>query len=147
MRPARQFHPEIGIGLSTPDDAAVAGRVWNQGRHHFGGLHRHGPGVDQVHLIAATVRRQTRSPFVWLVLAEVDVADPAVALFVISGGMAKAGDLLLDRLRDGHERFALPKSANLPPEPRPRFVVGHFLANDTLMGAAGLVLREHGRVK
>jgi predicted NBD/HSP70 family sugar kinase len=67
-------------------------------------------------------------------------------LFIIAGKLATVGDAFVDRLKSSFERHTLP-----PPDgsghPRPRFVIGKFLANDdTVMGAVALVLHQHGRI-
>lgn len=67
-------------------------------------------------------------------------------LFIIAGKLATVGDAFVERLKSSFERHTLP-----PPDsgqhPRPRFVIGKFLANDdTVMGAVALVLHQHGRI-
>jgi predicted NBD/HSP70 family sugar kinase len=67
-------------------------------------------------------------------------------LFIIVGKLATVGDAFVERLKSSFERHTLP-----PPDsgqhPRPRFVIGKFLANDdTVMGAVALVLHQHGRI-
>ena len=67
-------------------------------------------------------------------------------LFIISGGLAKAGELLLAPLRASYEKHALIKRQDLDEAAFPRFVTGRFLDNDNCMGAVGLVLRHSGRL-
>lgn len=67
-------------------------------------------------------------------------------LFIISGGLAAAGELLLAPLRASYEKHTLIKSDDLEATPFPRFVTGKFLDNDNCMGALGLVLRHSGRL-
>jgi len=67
-------------------------------------------------------------------------------LFVISGGLAAAGDLLLEPLRASYDRHTLVKRGDAGDEAVPRFAIGRFLDNDNCMGAVGLVLRHHGRL-
>ncbi|MET3899754.1 putative NBD/HSP70 family sugar kinase [Devosia sp. UYZn731] len=67
-------------------------------------------------------------------------------LFIISGGLAKAGELLLAPLRASYEKHALIKRQDLDEAAYPRFVTGRFLDNDNCMGAVGLVLRHSGRL-
>lgn len=84
-----------------------------------------------------------------------DVAGRALAvigsvvnapLFVISGALATAGDLLLSPLRMSYEKHALIKRTDLAQGEFPSFVPGRFLSNDNCMGAVGLVLRHSGRL-
>jgi predicted NBD/HSP70 family sugar kinase len=67
-------------------------------------------------------------------------------LFVISGALAAAGDILLEPLRASYEKHTLVKRDDLDRAQAPRFTVGRFLDNDSCMGAVGLVLRQHGRL-
>jgi predicted NBD/HSP70 family sugar kinase len=67
-------------------------------------------------------------------------------LFVISGGLAAAGEILLEPLRASYEKHTLVKRDDLDGAQAPRFTVGRFLDNDSCMGAVGLVLRQHGRL-
>lgn len=67
-------------------------------------------------------------------------------LFIISGVLASAGDLLLAPLRDSYNKHALIKRADLGQGEFPNFVPGRFLHNDNCMGAVGLVLRHSGRL-
>jgi predicted NBD/HSP70 family sugar kinase len=67
-------------------------------------------------------------------------------LFIISGGLAKAGELLLAPLRASYEKHTLIKRGDLDEAAYPRFVTGRFLDNDNCMGAVGLVLRHSGRL-
>jgi predicted NBD/HSP70 family sugar kinase len=67
-------------------------------------------------------------------------------LFIISGGLAAAGELLLAPLRASYEKHALIKRGDVDEAAYPRFVAGRFLDNDNCMGAVGLVLRHSGRL-
>ncbi|OBZ95722.1 hypothetical protein ADU59_10180 [Pararhizobium polonicum] len=66
-------------------------------------------------------------------------------LFVISGGMAAAGEMLLAPMRSSYAKYTLVKPGDIE-GPVPQFVTGRFLDNDNCMGAVGLVLRHHGRL-
>jgi predicted NBD/HSP70 family sugar kinase len=68
-------------------------------------------------------------------------------LFVIGGRGALAGDLLLGPLIAAYERHTLIRREDVPEAMRPKFLVGRFTENDSLMGAVGLVLRHHGRLR
>lgn len=72
------------------------------------------------------------------------VLDPPVV--IVAGGLAKAGELFLDRFVKSYDRHASAKSATLPPERRQRFLLGRFLANDTVLGAVALVLHQQCRI-
>ena len=67
-------------------------------------------------------------------------------LVVVTGALAATGSLLIDPLKASYERHALFRTGRLPDAERTRFLSGRFLTNDTVMGAAALVLRQHGRV-
>ncbi len=67
-------------------------------------------------------------------------------LFVISGGLAAAGETLMAALKASYERYTLTKRHSTSEGFEPRFVTGRFLDNDNTMGAVGLVLRHHGRL-
>lgn len=66
-------------------------------------------------------------------------------LFVISGGLAAAGEILLAPIRSSYAKYTLVKPGELEGS-EPQFVTGRFLDNDNCMGAVGLVLRHHGRL-
>jgi predicted NBD/HSP70 family sugar kinase len=66
-------------------------------------------------------------------------------LFVISGGMAAAGAMLLAPIRSAYGRHTLVKPSD-GEATNPSFVTGRFLDNDNCLGAVGLVLRHHGRL-
>jgi predicted NBD/HSP70 family sugar kinase len=68
-------------------------------------------------------------------------------LFVIAGRGALAGGLLLQPLIAAYEKHTLIRREDVPEAMRPKFVVGRFTENDSLMGAVGLVLRHHGRLR
>lgn len=67
-------------------------------------------------------------------------------LFLITGGLALAGDLFLDPMRAGFERHTLCRPSLLPETERTRIQPGQFLSNDNVLGAAALVLRQVSRV-
>lgn len=67
-------------------------------------------------------------------------------LIVIGGRMALAGALLLDPLIQSYEKHTLIKRYDVVPEARTKIVPGKFTANDSCLGAVGLVLRHHGRL-
>ena len=58
---------------------------------------------------------------------------------VVGGDLAAAGDILLDALRDGLQRSAIPRAA------APRVVAGVLGERAEVLGAVALVLRESGR--
>jgi predicted NBD/HSP70 family sugar kinase len=66
-------------------------------------------------------------------------------LFVISGGLAAAGEILLAPMRSSYAKYTLVKPGDVEGS-APQFVTGRFLDNDNCMGAVGLVLRHHGRL-
>lgn len=63
-------------------------------------------------------------------------------LVLISGLLAQAGDLLMDPLTEAYERHIMIKPKELRPEHRTRVLRGSFLTDDSLRGAAGLVLHS-----
>lgn len=64
-------------------------------------------------------------------------------LFVLSDGLAKAREPFVTRLRESFLRHTV----HLDGEPNAtRFVVGRYLANDTVLGGVSLVLRQERRV-
>jgi predicted NBD/HSP70 family sugar kinase len=67
-------------------------------------------------------------------------------LFILTGGLARTGDLFMEPLRQSYERHTLCKSGMLPADRRPRFVLGKFLSNDTVLGAVALVLHQQSRI-
>ena len=67
-------------------------------------------------------------------------------LIIIGGTMALAGALLMDPLIEAYERHVMIKSKDLPEDLRPRITKGHFTVDDSLRGAAGLVLHSIGDV-
>jgi predicted NBD/HSP70 family sugar kinase len=67
-------------------------------------------------------------------------------LFLVSGTLARAGDMVLAPLIASFEKFSLLKPQELAPQSRTRIVLGKLLANDVVLGAVGLVLRHHGRM-
>ncbi len=66
-------------------------------------------------------------------------------LYVITGEMALAGDRFLNRLRASHDRHSLHHAA-LAAGGGPRFTLGRFVGNDTVLGAVALVLRQQSRI-
>ena len=75
---AGQLDAEGGIGLAAAHHGAVARRMRDRRGDLLCRRDRHLPGVDEVDLVVA-VRRQAGRPDHRLVLAEIDVADVAVA--------------------------------------------------------------------
>jgi predicted NBD/HSP70 family sugar kinase len=67
-------------------------------------------------------------------------------LFLITGGLAQAGDLFLDPMRAAFERHTLCRPSLLAEQDRTRILPGQFLSNDNVLGAAALVLRQVSRV-
>ena len=66
-------------------------------------------------------------------------------LFLITGGLAQAGPLFLDPLRESYVKNTFCKQSALLPEQRTRIEPGFFLGNDNVLGAAALVLRQLSR--
>lgn len=64
-------------------------------------------------------------------------------LFVISGGLAQAGEPFVAKLRDSYLRHTV--RLNNEAEAT-RFVIGRYLSNDTVLGGVSLVLRQERRV-
>ena len=67
-------------------------------------------------------------------------------MFIVSGLLAAAGDLLLAPIKSGYAKHALVKPDDVDPSLFPQFRIGRFLENDSCLGAAGLVLRRSGRL-
>lgn len=67
-------------------------------------------------------------------------------LIVVGGQGAAAGDLLFEPLCRSFDRHALIKRDDVPEQLRTRIVAGAFAADDSCLGAVGLVLKHHGRV-
>ncbi|HHY48904.1 MAG TPA: ROK family protein, partial [Alphaproteobacteria bacterium] len=67
-------------------------------------------------------------------------------LIVISGGLERAGDLLLEPLAQSFERYGLIKRDDVPDATRTILRPSRFPENGACMGAVGLVLRHHGRL-
>lgn len=67
-------------------------------------------------------------------------------LIVISGGLERAGDILMRPLAESFERFTLVKRHDVPAASRTILRPSHFIGNGACMGAVGLVLRHHGRL-
>jgi predicted NBD/HSP70 family sugar kinase len=68
-------------------------------------------------------------------------------LFIVSGALAAAGELLLTPLRASYEKHSVVKRDDVDEAYYPRFTTGKFLDNDNCLGAAGLVLRHSSRLK
>jgi predicted NBD/HSP70 family sugar kinase len=66
-------------------------------------------------------------------------------LVLVSGALARTGNVFLEPLLSSYERHAHLKTRDLPPERKTRFVFGTLLKNDVVLGAVGMVLRHHGR--
>lgn len=63
-------------------------------------------------------------------------------LVIIGGLMAQAGDLLMEPLLETYERHLMIKPQELQQDFRTRIELGRFLSDDSLRGAAGLVLHS-----
>jgi predicted NBD/HSP70 family sugar kinase len=68
-------------------------------------------------------------------------------LFIVSGILAGAGELLLAPLRASYEKHSFIKHDDVDEAHYPVFRAGKFLDNDNCLGAAGLVLRHSSRLK
>ncbi len=68
------------------------------------------------------------------------------SLILIGGHMALAGDLLMEPLIKAYERHVMIKPHELPENQRTRIIIGRFTEDDSLRGAAGLVLHSIGEV-
>jgi predicted NBD/HSP70 family sugar kinase len=68
-------------------------------------------------------------------------------LIVIGGRMALAGDILLAPLAAAYERHSLIKARNVASDSRTRIIIGKHTENDALLGAVGLALSHHGRLR
>ena len=71
------------------------------------------------------------------------VFDPP--LVVVSGRLARTGEMLLEPLRRGYERYALIKHDDVPEFARTQVRASSF-SDGACLGAVGLVLRHHGRL-
>lgn len=67
-------------------------------------------------------------------------------MFLITGGLALAGELFLAPMRASYDRHTLCRQSLLPEGQKTRIVTGTSPANDNVLGAAALVLRQDGRV-
>lgn len=76
----------------------------------------------------------------WGLAVLCSAANPPLVL--ISGLLAQAGDLLMGPLMETFERHVMIKPAEVPPEHRTQIALGRFLTDDSLRGAAGLVLHS-----
>jgi predicted NBD/HSP70 family sugar kinase len=66
-------------------------------------------------------------------------------LVVVSGRLARTGDLLLDALTRSYERYTLVKHNDVPDSARTIFRTSSF-TDGACLGAVGMVLRHHGRL-
>lgn len=64
-------------------------------------------------------------------------------LFVLSGGLAQAGDPFIARVRASYLRHTVRLNDEAEAT---RFVVGRYLSNDTVLGGVSLVLRQERRI-
>ncbi|MDB5506903.1 MAG: hypothetical protein JWR75_1541 [Devosia sp.] len=67
-------------------------------------------------------------------------------LVLISGVLARAGELMLKPLRASFDRHTLVKRDDVPAESRTEIRISRFLENGPCLGAVGLVLRHQGRL-
>jgi predicted NBD/HSP70 family sugar kinase len=67
-------------------------------------------------------------------------------LFVLTGGLTQADPGFVDRVAESYGRHAMGMVSGNDAPVRPRFVTGAYLGNDTVLGAAALVLRQDFRV-
>lgn len=67
-------------------------------------------------------------------------------LIIISGGLERAGNLLMEPLAASFERYTLVKHSDVPDSTRTILRPSRFTDNGACMGAVGLVLRHHGRL-
>lgn len=67
-------------------------------------------------------------------------------MFLITGGLAQAGELFLAPLRASYDRHTLCRRNLLPEGQETRIVTGSSPDNDNVLGAAALVLRQVSRV-
>ena len=67
-------------------------------------------------------------------------------MFLITGGLALAGELFLAPMRASYDRHTLCRPSLLPEAQRTRFLTGTSPATDNVLGAVVLVLRQEMRV-
>lgn len=67
-------------------------------------------------------------------------------MFLITGGLARAGDLFLAPMRASYDRHTLSRQSLLPEGQQTRILAGSSPDNDNVLGAAALVLRQVSRV-
>jgi predicted NBD/HSP70 family sugar kinase len=67
-------------------------------------------------------------------------------MFLITGGLALAGELFLGPMRASYERHTLCRQSLLPESQRTRFLTGTSPATDNVLGAVALVLRQEMRM-
>lgn len=67
-------------------------------------------------------------------------------MFLITGGLALAGELFLAPMRASYDRHTLCRQSLLPEGQKTRILTGTSPANDNVLGAAALVLRQISRV-
>ncbi|MAM12047.1 MAG: hypothetical protein CML23_16645 [Rhizobiaceae bacterium] len=69
------------------------------------------------------------------------------SLFVVAGKLASVGEPFMSALTRSFAKNAVQRAETAADVPIPEFVVGKFAGNDdTVLGAAALVLHQHGRV-
>jgi predicted NBD/HSP70 family sugar kinase len=67
-------------------------------------------------------------------------------MFLITGGLARAGDLFLAPMRASYDRHTLSRQSLLPEGQQTRIFAGSSPDNDNVLGAAALVLRQVAQV-
>lgn len=72
------------------------------------------------------------------------VINPPV--IVVGGELALAGDLVVIPLAESFEANTLVRTSEVGEEARTRFIAASFVDRESCLGAAGLVLRHHGRL-
>ncbi len=68
-------------------------------------------------------------------------------LIVVGGGLVLAGDLFMGPLEQSYNKHALVKRTDVAENARTRIVPSRFTKNDACMGAVGMVLQHHGRLR
>lgn len=68
-------------------------------------------------------------------------------LVLVSGPLVAAGPLLFDPLTAAFDAHSLLRTRELPAAQRTRFAPARLIDNDVVLGAVGLVLRHHGRLR
>ena len=67
-------------------------------------------------------------------------------MFLITGGLARAGDLFLAPMRASYDRHTVSRQSLLPEGSETRILAGSSPDNDNVLGAAALVLRQVAQV-